>query len=128
MRGLPWDVWKRELLSQSLERLRNNALFPFVDFIRALSEEQIYFPPTDKTNFSRAISDLKMDCPDQLVLLERYTKYFIETGFYEQPMNNVGFSSYKSKLDNYTPVDKIFDEVVNDNLKAEKDKDLEKIV
>lgn len=127
MRGLPWDVWKRELLNQSLERLRKNALFPFIDFIRALSEEQIYFPPTDKSNFNQAISDLQVDCPDQLVLLERYTKYFIEAGYYEPPLSNDDFLQYVSKLKSYTPVDKIFEEVANDNLKAEKSRELEKI-
>lgn len=82
VRGLPFDVWKRELLSLGTERLRKNALFPFVDFIRALSEEQVYFPPTDKRQFHEAIADLDLEVPDQLELLERYTKYFIDYGYY----------------------------------------------
>jgi FkbH-like protein/thioester reductase-like protein len=82
VRGLPFDVWKRELLSLGTERLRKNALFPFVDFIRALSEEQVYFPPTDKTQFHEAIADLDIEVPDQLTLLERYTRNFIKSGYY----------------------------------------------
>lgn len=83
VRGLPWDTWKRELLSLGTERLRKNALFPFVDFIRALSEEQIYFPPTERTRFEAAIADMPFELPDQLELLERYTRYFVRAGYYE---------------------------------------------
>jgi FkbH-like protein/thioester reductase-like protein len=83
VRGLPWDTWKRELLSLGTERLRKNALFSFVDFIRALSEEQIYFPPTERTRFEAAIADMPFELPDQLELLERYTKYFIQASYYE---------------------------------------------
>lgn len=83
IRSLPWDVWKKELLNQKGDKLRANALFPFVDFIRALSEKQVYFPPTDKTQFLSSIADSGIECPDQLTLLERYTNYFIKTGYYE---------------------------------------------
>ncbi|WP_372365623.1 thioester reductase domain-containing protein [Candidatus Uabimicrobium sp. HlEnr_7] len=83
IRGLPWDVWKKELLSQKGEALRQNALFPFVDFIRALSEKQVYFPPTDKTQFLDGIAGSGIECPDQLVLMERYTDYFIKQGYYQ---------------------------------------------
>lgn len=82
VRGLPWEVWKRELLGLGTERLRKNALFPFVDFIRALSEEQIYFPPTDRTHFDAAIADMDFAVPDQLTLNRRYTQYFIDCDYY----------------------------------------------
>ncbi len=82
VRGLPWDVWKRELLGLGTERLRKNALFPFVDFIRALSEEQVYFPPTDRTHFEAAIADMDFAVPDQLELNARYTQYFIDCDYY----------------------------------------------
>lgn len=82
VRGLPFDVWKRELLSLGTERLRKNALFPFVDFIRGLSEEQVYFPPTDKRQFQEAIADLDIEVPSQRELLERYTRNFIQAGYY----------------------------------------------
>ncbi|MEY3211207.1 MAG: hypothetical protein RIT28_1688 [Pseudomonadota bacterium] len=84
VRGLPWDVWKRELLGLGTERLRKNALFPFVDFIRALSEEQVYFPPTGRARFEAATADLDVEVPDALVLLERYTRFFIECDYYEK--------------------------------------------
>jgi FkbH-like protein/thioester reductase-like protein len=83
LRGLPWDVWKREFLNLGTERLRKNALFPFVDFIRALSEEQIYFPPTEKTAFMEAIADLDHELVPPLELLGRYTRYFVDNAFYE---------------------------------------------
>jgi thioester reductase-like protein len=82
-RGLPWDVWKRELLNLGTERLRRNALFPFVDFIRALSEEQVFFPPTDNRQFRAAIADLDYEIVPPLELMERYTRHFLASGFYE---------------------------------------------
>jgi FkbH-like protein/thioester reductase-like protein len=82
-RGLPWDVWKRELLNLGTERLRRNALFPFIDFIRALSEEQVFFPPTDNSQFRAAIAGLDHEIVPPLDLLERYTKHFLSSGFYE---------------------------------------------
>lgn len=98
IRGLPFDVWKRELLSLGTERLRKNALFPFVDFIRALSEEQVYFPPTDKTQFLAAIADMEFELPPQLTLLQRYTEHFVKHGFY----NNLP-SGPRSKRANERP-------------------------
>lgn len=84
IRGLPWDVWKRELLGLGTERLRKNALFPFVDFIRALSEEQVFFPPTGCELFDAATADLDFDVPDQLELLTRYTRHFVASDFYDK--------------------------------------------
>lgn len=89
IRALPWDIWKKELLSQGEKKLKDNALFPFVDFIRALSEEQVYFPKTDQSGFLGAIKDTGLSCPDQLILLERHTRYFIDVGYYEPPENYV---------------------------------------
>ncbi|HLT40720.1 MAG TPA: thioester reductase domain-containing protein, partial [Enhygromyxa sp.] len=85
IRALPWEVWKRELLNQGTARLRANALFPFIDFIRPLSEPQVYFPVTDKRNFLGHVDSVGLQCPDQLELLERYTRYFIETGYFPSP-------------------------------------------
>jgi FkbH-like protein/thioester reductase-like protein len=98
VRALPWDVWKREFLNQRTDILRENALFPFIDFIRAISEEQAYFPATDKSNFLNAIKDVKLKCPDQLVLLERYTRYFIDAGYYPVPPNNPEYNSKNSLI------------------------------
>lgn len=85
MRALPWEVWKRELLNQGTARLRDNALFPFVDFIRSLSEEQVRFPATDKRNFLGHVDAVGLRCPDQLELIERYTRYFIDIGYFPAP-------------------------------------------
>jgi len=85
VRALPWDIWKKELLSQKGDRLKNNALFPFLDFIRALSQEQIYFPKTDKSQFLEAIKEANFSCPDQFDLLDRYTQHFIKVGYYNSP-------------------------------------------
>jgi FkbH-like protein/thioester reductase-like protein len=84
VRALPWDVWKRELLGLGTGRLRKNALFPFIDFIRALSQEQVYFPPTDIQRFARATADLGIEVVPQLELMERYTRHFIQSGFYDK--------------------------------------------
>ena len=81
MRGLPYDVWKRELLAQGMDRLKSNALFPFVDFIRALSEEQVYFPGTDKSNWLRLVRASGETCPAQREVLMRYLHYFVGRGF-----------------------------------------------
>ena len=84
VRGLPWDVWKRELLGLGTERLRKNALFPFIDFIRALSEDQTFFPPTDISQFAAATADLDIEAVPQLELIDRYTRFFITSGFYDK--------------------------------------------
>lgn len=82
VRALPWDIWKREFLNLGTERLRKNAMFPFVDFIRALSEEQVYFPPADQRQFKAATADLNFEVVPQLELMERYTRHFIACGYY----------------------------------------------
>lgn len=87
LRALPWDVWKREFLNLGTERLRKNAMFHFVDFIRALSEEQVYFPPTSAAYFQEAIADLPFEVPDPMTLLSRYTRHFIRCGYYDEVPN-----------------------------------------
>ncbi len=87
MRALPWDVWKRELISQGAEKLRNNSLFPYVDFIRALEEDQVRFPTSDRSNFQKLVDASGVTVPSQLEVLERYMRYFITTGFISAPMN-----------------------------------------
>lgn len=98
VRALPWDVWKREFLNQGIDRLRKNSLFPFIDFIRALSSNQVFFPPTDKTNFLSAIQGSGIECPDSLTLIERYTQYFIQTGFYPAPVKK-SFSCHQKQFE-----------------------------
>ena len=96
MRALPWEVWKRELISQGTEKLRSNSLFPFVDFIRALYEEQVRFPTTDRSNFKKLVTSAGLEVPSQLEILERYIRYFIKSGFIDAPLNGMG-SNQKSK-------------------------------
>jgi hypothetical protein len=81
-RAVPFDTWKLELLGLGADRLRSNALFPFVDFVRALGEEQVWFPPVDTHHFRAAIAGLDIEVVPQLELLERYSRYFVESGFY----------------------------------------------
>ena len=83
LRAVPWDVWKREFLNLGTDRMRKNALFPFLDFIRLLSEEQLFFPPLDKRQFDEAIKDLDFNILPQEMLLERYTRHFIDCGYYD---------------------------------------------
>ena len=84
LRSVPWEVWKKEFLGLGSEMMRKNALFPFVDFIRALSQDQIYFPPVETRQFRQAIADLACDPPPALDLLDRYTRHFIASGFYDE--------------------------------------------
>lgn len=85
MRVLPWDIWKKEFLNQGFLRLRHNSLLPFIGFIRALTEEQCYYPITDKSNFINAIKDLDYPILDPLELLENYVNYFIKIGYFPLP-------------------------------------------
>ncbi len=93
IRALPWEVWKKELLSQGTEKLRENALFPYVDFIRALYEEQVRFPATDRSNFNRLTDAAGLKCPGQLTVLERYMRYFIKKGYVPSPPNQAAVAS-----------------------------------
>jgi len=83
LRAVPWDVWKREFLSLGVDRLRDNAMFPFVDFIRALSEEQVFFPPLDMRQFEEATRDLVCEVPPQMTLMARYTRHWRRAGYYD---------------------------------------------
>jgi thioester reductase-like protein len=85
MRALPWDIWKRELISQGTEKLKSNALFPFIDFIRALDNEQVRFPNTNRDNFNRLVKEANLEVPSQLTILERYIQYFIRLGHVPSP-------------------------------------------
>lgn len=85
MRALPWDVWKRELIGQGASKLKDNALFPFVDFLRALYEEQVRFPTTDRSNFNRLVRDAGLEVEGQLDILEKYIRYFISVGYVQPP-------------------------------------------
>lgn len=82
IRGLPWDLWKQEFLAMGSSRLRHNALASFVELLRPLSQEQAQFPRVDSRQFQAAIRDLAFQPPPVLELLARYTRHFIETGFY----------------------------------------------
>lgn len=84
MRHVPWDVWKRELMSAG-PRLRENALYPFLDFIRSLQAHQTYIPEMGMANFFGAIGEEVRSCPDQLTLLQRYFDYFVESGYLPEP-------------------------------------------
>lgn len=84
LRVVPWDIWKREFLSLGSDLLRKNALFPFLDFIRALAERQVYFPAVDTRQFRQAITDMDTVPPPALTLLERYTQHFLRCGFFDE--------------------------------------------
>ncbi len=84
MRHVPWEVWKRELMSAG-PRLRENALYPFLDFVRSLQAHQTYIPEMGMDNFFGAIGDEVRSCPDQFTLLRRYFDYFVESGYLPEP-------------------------------------------
>ena len=72
------------------EKLRENALFPFVDFIRSLYEEQIRFPTTDRRNFNYLVKAAGLSVPSQKEILERYMRYFISVGHIDAPPPKTG--------------------------------------
>jgi len=84
MRHVPWDVWKRELISAG-PRLRENALYPFLDFIRGLQAHQTYIPEMGMTNFFAAVGNEVALCPDQFTLLQRYFDHFVSTSYLSAP-------------------------------------------
>lgn len=83
VRGLPWDLWKKEFLGLGPGRLRHNALASFVDLLRPLSQQEAHFPRVDSCQFQAAIGNLSFRPPPVLELLARYTRHFIESGFYD---------------------------------------------
>ena len=83
LRAVPWEIWKKEFLGLGPEIIRKNALAPFVDFIEAMSQAQVFFPLVDSRQFREAIRDLAIVPPPALTLLERYTRHFIDSGFYD---------------------------------------------
>jgi thioester reductase-like protein len=84
LRAAPWEIWKKEFLDLGPEMIRKNALAPFVDFIEAMSQAQVFFPLVDSRQFREAIRDLAIVPPPALKLLERYTRHFISSGFYDE--------------------------------------------
>jgi len=85
LRALPFDIWKKEFLSQPSDILYQNALFPFIDFIRIMNNENAFFTRADRTEFVKAIAPLELECPDITVLLKRYFDYFVTVGYLPAP-------------------------------------------
>jgi FkbH-like protein/thioester reductase-like protein len=86
LRAIPWDIWKQELL-RSGARLRDNALYPFLDFIRALQDHQTYMPEMDMKNFLTGIPKNSLTCPTHTELLKKYFDYFVKVQYLEPPTN-----------------------------------------
>lgn len=80
LRHLPWDIWKKELLGLG-KRLRDNALYPYLDFIRALEYHQTYMPEMNMDNFLKVIARNNIQCLSQTELLHNYFSYFINIGY-----------------------------------------------
>ncbi|MEK7434812.1 MAG: thioester reductase domain-containing protein [Cyanobacteriota bacterium] len=84
VRLLPWDIWKNHLLKLGSE-LRNNALYPYVDFIKVLQEHQTYMPEMDMSNFLNSIKNTNLVCDNQNILLQKYFDYFVEQEYLPKP-------------------------------------------
>jgi thioester reductase-like protein/FkbH-like protein len=84
LRHLPWDIWKKELFGTG-DRLRNNSLYPFLDFIRGLQAHQTRIPDMDMRNYFDLAADEVATCPSQTILLQRYFDHFVEVGFLHSP-------------------------------------------
>jgi len=85
LRAIDWGSWKQELLNSGSARLRENGLYPFLDFIKALESHQTYMPEMDLSNFNQAVANNNLSCPLQTELLEKYFKYFIEVNYLPPP-------------------------------------------
>lgn len=84
LRRVPWDVWKRELFGAG-PQLRDNALYPYLEFLRGLQGHQTYMPEMDMRNFLTGIADMELHCPPQDVLLQRYFDHFVQVGYLPRP-------------------------------------------
>jgi thioester reductase-like protein len=84
LRLLAWEPWKRELLGLG-RALRDNALYPFLDFIRPLHENQTFMPEMRMTNFLAAVERQGLSCAPQDVLMRRYLDHFVTIGFLPAP-------------------------------------------
>jgi thioester reductase-like protein/FkbH-like protein len=84
LRFLPWDIWKKELFGAG-DRLRANALYPFLDFIRGLQAHQTRIPEMDMTNFFDLAAGEVASCPTQTLLLRRYFDHFVGVGYLPAP-------------------------------------------
>jgi thioester reductase-like protein len=80
-RTVPWDQWKNELLAHA--RLQENAMAPFIDLLVPLNQAQACFPRVDSWQFRDATRNLGIAPPCVSDLLARYTRHFIESGYYD---------------------------------------------
>ncbi|PYE55196.1 thioester reductase domain-containing protein [Deinococcus yavapaiensis] len=79
LRVVSFDDWKQELLA-GLGR-RDNALYPYSDFLKALHEQQCRMPDLDTANTSTFLADSGIACPNPQALLSAYFRYFVHSGF-----------------------------------------------
>lgn len=83
LRYVPFDVWKRELIGSPA--LKQNALYPFLDFVRGLQSHQTRIPDMDMTNVLALAGDELRACPSQKDLLARYFAHFARVHYLPAP-------------------------------------------
>lgn len=88
LRHLPWDIWKKELLGLK-KQVIDNALYPYLDFIRALQYHQTYMPEMNMNNFMAVVKQKNINCLPQTQLLHNYFTYFIKSGYLFKQFNKV---------------------------------------
>ncbi len=79
IRPIPFELWKQKLFLQ--RDLKNNALFPFIDFIQQLEEEHVRMPLIDDSNTRRVL--FKSDIPVEAMrtAVEKMLSHFEQSGF-----------------------------------------------
>jgi thioester reductase-like protein len=82
LRRIPYEDWKRELLSLDQRALRANALYPLLEFVKRV-EAIGEFPSLANENTVGAVGDL--GCPPVEHLIERYLAYFARAGILSAP-------------------------------------------
>jgi hypothetical protein len=83
LRYVPFDVWKRELIGSPT--LKQNALYPFLDFVRGLQSHQTRIPDMDMTNVLALAGDELLACPSQKDLIARYFAHFVKVHYLPAP-------------------------------------------
>jgi thioester reductase-like protein len=83
VRAVPFDEWRRDLFALSEVAFRENALYPYRDYLRDLDEPHADSPRFSAKNATTVLSHLA--CPSVDEILRKYFDHFVRTGFLPPP-------------------------------------------
>jgi thioester reductase-like protein len=86
LQTLAFNEWRRRLFDLPSNELEKNALYPYLDFVLALREEQMLMPKLRLSDTSSALEGLP--CPPLTELLDTYFGHFIRSGFLRAPLSH----------------------------------------